>query len=75
MTRTEAVKMLNRLLLYCECPHHDDCDKCVEAINMAEDALEQDLNYEKDIKRENYIENKEVSFKITIPAHDVKIEG
>lgn len=41
MTRQEAIKMLNRLLLYCdECPH-GDCEKCVEAINMAEDALEQ----------------------------------
>lgn len=41
MTRAEAAKMLNRLLLYCdECPH-GDCEKCVEAINMAEDALEQ----------------------------------
>ena len=75
MTREEAIKMLNRLLLYCdECPH-GDCEKCVEAINMAEDALEQELNHEKDIEHENYIENKEVSFKITIPAHDIKIEG
>lgn len=41
MTRKEAIKMLNRLLLYCdECPH-GDCENCVEAINMAEDALEQ----------------------------------
>ena len=42
MTRQEAIKMLNRLLLYCdECPH-GDCEKCVEAINMAEDALEKE---------------------------------
>lgn len=41
MTREEAIKMLNRLLLYCdECPH-GDCENCVEAINMAKDALEQ----------------------------------
>ena len=40
MTREEAEKVLGRLLLYCECPHHD-CDKCVEAINMAIEALEQ----------------------------------
>lgn len=42
MTREEAIKMLNRLLLYCdECPHHD-CEKCVEAINMAIEVLEQE---------------------------------
>ena len=77
MTRKEAIKILGRLLLHCnptDCPHND-CGKCVEAINMAEDALEQELNHEKDIEHENYIENKEVSFKITIPAHDIKIEG
>lgn len=44
MTREEAIKMLGRLLLYCdptECPHFDDCNKCAEAYNMAIEALEQ----------------------------------
>lgn len=41
MTKAEAVKMLNRLLLYCECPH-GDCEKCVDAIDMAIEALEEE---------------------------------
>ena len=58
MTREEAIKMLNRLLLYCdECPH-GDCEKCVEAINMAEDALEQEqIIYCKDCKHWHEWEN------------------
>lgn len=77
MTRQEAIKILNKYdLNFCDIdgnpiPPQD----LAEAVYMAVQALEQDLNYEKDIKRENYIENKEVSFKITIPAHDIKIEG
>ncbi len=56
MTRTEAIKMLNRLLLYCdECPH-GDCEKCVEAINMAEDALEQEPKRGKWIEIDEYSE-------------------
>lgn len=50
MTRAEAIKMLNRLLLYCdECPH-GDCEKCVEAINMAIEALQTDIVRCKDCK-------------------------
>lgn len=41
MTKAEAIDLLGRLIRYCdptECPH-GDCDKCIEAINMAEEAL------------------------------------
>ena len=44
MTRQEAIDLLGRLLIYCDptdCPHNN-CDKCVEAINMAGEALEQE---------------------------------
>lgn len=46
MTRQEAIKMLikmlGRLLLYCdECPH-GDCEKCDEALTMAKKALQQE---------------------------------
>ena len=44
MTRQEAIDLLGRLLIHCDptdCPH-SDCDRCIEAINMAGDALEQE---------------------------------
>lgn len=60
MKKEDAIQMLNRLLLYYnECPHQD-CEKCVEAINMAIDVLEQEPSCRNtrqvDLKRGKWID-------------------